>query len=310
MTRALYATAGHDDYIASCLWDGLQELLGWENVSCAGWNSGFHDYTRAGSACWRVGGHRTGTCLRHEDGVSYDLAVFNACHLNDHRDWHWGQNLLYRHLKPGGKVAVVEGGDGYNEVSYPPFKVDGYFRREIRPGFPYPEAPTHLTFSAPARWLEGSDSTRRKYDVLGVNSYFSHPMRWEILQRMFQTARRHVSLACSGAVSDDRWLDYLRSSKLCLCPPGGADSDCMRYAEAAACGAVPVFIGLPGKVREDWFSHENAFFCGSPNELPALLDHALGCDLDAMRGRLLDHVRRHMTTAAMARKVLSKVGLL
>lgn len=312
MIKCLMVTADHDDYIQSCLWDGLQEVLGEANVSETGFNPGLHSYTKAGSACWRVSGNRQGRCLQADDGPVYDLVVVNACHLNTHRDWHFVQNLLYRHAAPGAKVAMVEGGDGYNEVSWPPFKVDAYFRRETRPGYAYPAAVHHLTFSAPSRWLEGVrvEDGARTYDVLNVCSHFSHPTRFHTMQTMWQTTRHHISVACSGALSADRWLDYLRSSRLCVCPPGGADSDCMRFAEAAACGAIPIFVGLPEKAREDWFTHETAFFCGAPGELPLLLDSVLGTDLTGKRRKLLDHVSRHMTTAAMSRKVLGKVGLL
>lgn len=305
--KALFCTSYSDDFISAVVWDGLQEVLGEENVSDAAFSPCLHAYSPVRSPAWRVGGSRSGRCLDLADH-DYDLLVLNAALLRDH-DWHWPINLKTQFLRQGGKVALIEGGDGWNEINLPPFPVDAVFRREIALGVDYGPV-RHLTFAAPARWLPGSDRPERTWDIFNANSYPSNATRWDAASWMFRSSRRHFSLACTGGLPLDHYFNCMRDSRLAICCAGGGDSDCMRFAEAPACGAIPIFVGVPQKIRENWFEpEEHAFFCGAPDELPAVIDRALGMDLHAMRVRLLQHVWKYGTTAAMARRILQAVGM-
>ncbi len=337
--KVLFATSAGDDHHSACLWDGLCDLLGEENVYDAGFTPSLHAGSGWGGACARVGmggnmakpkdenevkgtngstgrvsGFRAGRCWSGE--TDFDLLVLNAAFLRDH-DWHWAHTMRLA-LKPGGKVAFCEGWDGAGEwhnpwtESNPPFPVDAVFRREFDPavGYGYP-CPVHsLLMACPRRWTDGSDNADRPIDVFYAANYTSHPLRWEVLSAMWQTRNPHRSIGASRGVGFENYFDFLRQSKLAICPPGAAAADSLRTWEVVACGAIPIFVGYPAYKREPWFAKDEAFHCDTAAQLPGVIDHALtGVDLTMMRLFLRDQVMANHTTRARAKRMLDLLGM-
>jgi hypothetical protein len=303
--KILFATTNGDDYMSACLWDGLQEVLGEENVADTGYAQNLHAMTADGPS-GRIGGHRNGRCLAHTDGPIYDLLVLNVVFLRDH-DWHWAISLQQSYLKPGGKTVLVEGNDNAWEVNSPGLPVDAVFRREMLAHDYGYGVPVHsLMMAAPSRWFADSDHDARPYDILCASSVAANPIRWGVLPAIFRTQRRPNAIVCSGGLGFAAYFSYLRQSKLSICAPGGG-SDCMHQWEAIAGGAIPVFVEHPGLIREPWFN-ETVFWSPTIADLPRVLDHALSLDLPAMRRRLREWALEHHTTAARARRLLRLTG--
>lgn len=314
--------------MACCLYDGLQEVLGEPNVVDAIGCPWLHNSELACDlwppaeserkldsffALDSISGQWEGRRLDRYD-KDFDLIVVHAC---ANRDGDWGRVLpLLDLLRPGGKVAFVEGWDAAWQVSRPDFRIDAYFRKEIMAGVGYPGLPHHLGFAAPARWFEPVpvEDAARPYDVVFVgNPDSAHPgnpeMRWRMLSDLFRTRRHHCSVAATRGLGVEEYWRLLRQAKLALCPAAADGADSLRTYEAVAAGAVPVFVGYPDHVREPWFTGEHAIFCDS-GTLVEHLDEALGHDQTAKRRALLAHAKEEHTTRARAEKLLRCVGLL
>ncbi len=305
--RVLFLTGLESDYISSVVWDGLQEVLGEENVVDSRFTPVLHSYTNSANAFWSVGGFRSGPCFNWSD-EPYDLIVYNASYRRDGHD-DFATTLREKYLKKDGKVVVVDGMDGYLDIGLPPFIFDCYLRREIRSGVQYQFPMESMEFACPQRWLEWKER-ERPYDIFVAHSLQPSHLRWEALSRVFQTSTRHQSIVCSShLVAGGAYFDYLRRSKIAICCPGAESSDCMRFAEVVASGCVPVFLGLPAKQREYWFMPENSFTCSNVDDLAAVLDDALAADLPAMRRSLMDRVRRLHTTRERAERLLRLAGV-
>lgn len=300
------------DFLASCLYDGLQEVCGHDNVidavGCdwlhAGSDGMGSDVVKAVS-CVRPGRNLT------EQGFALsDLIVLNAC-FNRECSWEWASKWL-NHLKPGGKVAYVEGWDAAWQVNDPEIHVDAYFRKEIASHVQYPMQPHPLTFAAPARWFDWQETGDRPIDV-----YFSGnpntclpsaPVRWPALGQVFRTHRTHRSIIVTSAsdVEYEGYLSMMRHSKLALCLPAADNADSFRTYEAVACGAIPIFVGYPNHVRDPWFPPELVYSC-SVEDLPEHIDEALAHDLTEKRQALIEWSRKNHTTRARAEKLLKVV---
>lgn len=300
--RVLFVSSWLADYVSACLFRGLQDVLGMEHVVLA---------TPIQTAQIPCQGQRV---LEHGDGP-FDLMVVCDAFIRE-ADWNWPTSLRTL-LRPGGKVAFVEGRDGANEYidplndCRPPFHCDAYFRREIDPSFHYPYGPIHhLTMAAPTEWIDdGHPLHKRDIDVFACFSPHEE-VRWGCLGAAFDTKEQGLrTIASSYSIGHEEYRKLLRNSKLCVCPSGGARSDTLRTYEAAATGAIPVFVNYPPWWRQDWFDDSNSFMAASAAELPQVLDHALSCDLPAMRGKLLEAVRKNHTCEARARKMLEVLGL-
>jgi hypothetical protein len=317
--KVLFATHDWDDYLASCLYDGLKEVLGAENVYDAGNNGAFHRLFDGYTPNHYICGCNLGPRLADAPDTKFDLLVINACFRAQYRDWHWPWTLR-QSLKVGGKVAYVEGGDQARDIndpataSCPPFPVDAIFRREIDPTVGYPYQCYHLDFAAPARWVE--ETRKEPHAPRPIDVFYaggpSHPLRYDMMRYLFH-GQRQFSFVLSRQenlypFTPPQYFSLLRRSKIALCPPGGAHcSSTMRVWEALACGALPIYLchqrryqspGLPGRR------------CDTLEELPRVLDQLLGWpDLDSYRERLLDEVACDHTTEARARKLLEAVGL-
>ncbi len=303
--KVLFATSKHPDYISGQLWDGLRSLLGNENVVDATGCDFLHrqddsgPIERTASPGEILGDHR-----------DFDLLVLNAC-FNRNHDWNWVQEIKAARLKPGARIAYVEGWDGANEIYPVPMHVDHVFRREYDPVIAYPYAPiTPLTMSAPLRWF---DEPRKKMadrfiDVICLSWWHAAPIRWECYQRVFDIAQRNKVVLAGGYLPYPMYWDRLKNSKLCICPPGGGNcSDTMRTYEAVACGTIPVFVGHPKRINDPWFASYDAFFCPHPNDIPPTLNRILSTnefDLQAMSDRLVQYGRTHHTTIARAATLL------
>ena len=317
--KVLVVSALSPDYVTSCLWDGLQEVLGEENVYDR-YSSPWLHYVSAreqpkphptlfscvASVC-DIGASRPGVSWYGEDG--FDLLVIHSCFR---RDRHWQEAWENeKWLRPGGKIAYVEGWDAAWQVHAPEGRVDAVFRKEIEPGYSYPYHPIYLTYAAPSRWVFNDFLTReRPCDLFfSGNPNSSHPnvpIRWPALGQVFQTKRMHNSFVSTFGMDRYEYMQMLRKSKLALCPSGADLTDTMRGFEAAACGAIPVLVGYPNYVRDDWWDGLCSFRC-APHEVASVLDEALANDLAGRRAALLERVQKHHTTAARARKFLEAV---
>ena len=323
--KCLFVTAREaTDHLASCLWDGLQEVLGEENVVDAVGHRLLHNYT-CGETEWQgetgdsrfgskdvlggISGRRHGRHLVDSE-ERFDLLVLNAAFLREF-DWSWADPWVNR-LNRGGKIAYVEGWDSAHEVHKPPIAVDAVFRKEIDPSFSYPYDCHHLTFAAPARWFHSEDETReRPFDVFYSGTTHSNAIRWATLAAVFQSRQHHKSIVSSKhmGVSVPAYFNYYRQSKLALCPASAEGADSLRTYEAVACGAIPLFVGYPSWRREEWFGGK-IFQCSRPDEVAAHIDAALDRDLPAMRRELLAFARQHHTTRARAEKLLRLTEIL
>jgi len=281
--KVLFCTSPQPDYLASCLWDGLQEVLGAENVRDAGHTPDFHSHqmeTPNQRLCSsRVGYHATSV----EQDV--DLMVLNACFTNTF-DWHWAWKMQNR-LKPGGKIAYVEGWDRAdqiqdpNQMSNPPFLVDAVFRREIDPNVAYPYRPYHLDFAAPARWFLTTKQLgmKRDIDVYFAGHCPTHAVRVAMMKEVASLAfRRDLTFVLGNGhpFIPEQHFNLLRRSRIALCPVGVENSSTLRTYEALACGAVPLFIGSPLRVRSGPDYEDGTYgACQHASELLPLIDTLL-----------------------------------
>lgn len=310
--RVLFVTCKRGDYISSVLWDGLIEVLGTENVKDAAHSSHLHPIPgedSTGDPQLNIGRNpkATDNYLQDTEG-NFDLMVIIDAVLCDF-SWEWVDSLRSR-LHPGAKVVFANGLDPADNEPIPPFPVDATFRREIDPRISYKVKPSPLLMAAPSRWFHkaGLEDSARSFDVF-YSGYPASPVRWESVSKMFQTKKRHQSIGSTGSAIPYRvFFDLLRRSKLGLCPPG-AGSDCIRQWEVIACGAIPIMVGHPPRIRDPWFSEDEIFTC-SVDDLPATIDRALSEDLTARRIRLTEKALAHHTTEARAKTMLRAVGLL
>lgn len=322
--KCLFVGPKSPDYLVSCVWDGLQEVLGEGNVVDAvdsPWlhkssadrmlheNTGGERALGGMEVVRLLGASREGCRLNVKDDP-YDFMVL-ASSFNRDRDWDWARQMRRDWVKPGGKVAYLEGWDAAWQVVPPEMQVDAVFRKEISRQVQYPYSPVHLTFAMPERLFVKQDG-HRPLDLFWSGNPDSchpdHPVRWPMLSRAFQCHTHHRSVMATYGFGFDAYFDLLRKTKLALCPSGADDTDSLRTMEAAACGAIPVFVGYPDHVRDPWFPPETCFTC-SVDELPGVIDEALKSDLAPKRAALLKHSREFHTTACRARKILQTLGL-
>jgi hypothetical protein len=316
--KVLFVGPTSPDHLMSCLWDGMQEVLGEANVFDGVGNPTLHTSTcessEGGDRCLgsfnilhKLGGEqRLGR--RHQQGERYDLVVVHSSYNRD-----YGPGWLAGHPSlPGAKIAYVEGWDAAWQIVPPEIIPDAVFRKEIDPTVSYPYQPQHLTFAAPTHW-HVQPSQERPWDVVFIgNPDSAHPgnleMRWKMCARVFATKRHHKAVVASRGLGFDAYFQLLRSSRLALCPAAADGSDSLRTYEAAACGAIPVFVGYPDYRRADWFDQETAIFC-TPDSLADQIDDALSSPkLESMRRRMIENAKRNHTTKARALKVLKALG--
>src|SRR5215469_925488 len=95
--KILFATHDEADYLASCLWDGFQEVVGVENVYDAGNNFTLHEapLVQSNYAPYHNVSSGRGNGKRLNIERNFDLLVLNACFLKNH-DWHYAINLSHR----------------------------------------------------------------------------------------------------------------------------------------------------------------------------------------------------------------------
>jgi hypothetical protein len=321
--KVLFLTSRSNDYMASCLWDGLQEVLGEENVVdaigcdwlhkseldvlCRDHGEAFPDLHHI-PVLSAISGSREGRTWDDSEG-NFDLLIAFSCVNRDLTD---PSIASYRQLlRPGGKVAWVEAWDAAWQIVPPPFAVDAVFRKEISPRVVYPYDCHHLTFAMPRRlFLPHAESVPRPLDVFFAGNpdtcLPSHPVRWPMLSQVFRTKKTHRSVIASRGVGFHTYSGMLHQTKLALCPPGADDSDTLRVYEVAAYGAIPVFVGYPEYTRDHWFPSETCFRC-VPETLPEHIDEALAHSLDDRRKALVTHAREYHTTAVRAKRLLEVV---
>jgi hypothetical protein len=307
--KALFVTHKESDYISSCLWDGLQELLGEDNVYDAV-NCPYLHASNLPNPSRSISALRPGRTIYHDRNLQCDLMVLNACFLRDF-DGHLAVNLKNQFLKPHSKIAYVEGWDSdreihwMDEIGVAPYAV---FRRELNPKVRYPYTCRCLMMSAPMRWF--SEAVYRPIDVFYTAQCNISDPRWDSLNQIFATQTRHKSLIGSYGVSTDRYFEYLSQAKLAVCPIGAAGCfDCLRTWEAVACGAIPIFVGWPDRIRNPWFADDEIFWCHEARQLPGIIDRALGMDLNAMRIKMQANAKQNHTTMARAKRLLDIIGL-
>lgn len=319
--KVLFITSKTMDVLASCLYDGIQEVLGEENVVDAvgcPWlhKSEAHDLCVPDSRAnidhrpvvTNIGASREGKRLREEDKGSFDLLILHSSFNRDH-GWDWARGWR-GWLKPEGKVAYVEGWDAAWQIHPPEMPVDVVFRKEISKTVQYPYEPLHLSFAMPFRcFFPGAEVAKRHYDLSFVGNpdacHPAHPVRWPALAKVFQTKRTHYSVIATRGLGFDAYYDLLRESKLALCPASADDADSLRTYEAVACGAIPIFVGYPDHIRDPWFP--DAFHC-TVETLADHIDEALGNDLSHRRHAMMQHAYKHHTTGARVKRLLEAVS--
>jgi hypothetical protein len=308
--KVLFVSSRSNDYVASCLWDGLGELLGENNVYDAVNAPSLHLGTDD-NPCSRISASRKGRTLSDNDGP-FDLMVINACFL---REYEWGLvRVLRERLTKDARIAFIEGWDSATEVHEPPFPVDAIFRREIDPRRSYPynrvgnKQPHSLMMAAPRRWFCHTDD--RPFDVFYAANVETTPFRWDVLSKMWQTKTKHKSIGASCSITFSKYFDVLHTHKLAICPPGAGEcGDCLRTWEVVAAGCIPIFVEDKRYTREPWFADDECFRVQHPDMLPYKIDEALSMDLKPMRDKMQAHVLAEHTTAARASRLLKLTGL-
>lgn len=336
------------DFLALGLWDGLQEVLGEENVVDAVGSPNLHAdlcdevvfdggtefspercYGNDPNNCTTIGGRRNGRIL-DADECGFDLLVITA-QFTTGRDsnkwdgpgcpWEWVRGFLPR-LRKGGRVAYVEPWDSCSQVQRPELRVDAYFRKEMHPEFRYLGKPHHLTYAAPRRWFNGLETAdgldrpqglERIFDVLFIGYPGSNPARGKMLEVATRSRLVKKYLLANVArinIPSTSYFRLLRQAKVVLCPASAAGAEPLRNYEAVASGAIPLLIGYPPWRRDNWLAErDRCFHCQTPEEVPRQLDIALGeRDLSKIRRAMVDYALGHWTTAAMAKKLLRFSG--
>ena len=324
--KVLYLTSTIPDHMAMVLWDGLQELIGEENVVDVNRVSFLHrdgceaahprtgnQNERSFSSNWLAHDLSASRQGRHweADEKNFDLLVLNASFImNQGWDavWTW-----INYLKPNcrHKVALIEGEDSSRDIVKPCLACK-VFRKEVDYG-PYPYRPYPLSFAVPQRWLWTKDTEdHRTCDVFFVgNPEVDGCNRWQMMQNVFATSRKHRAVIASRGLAPDVdiYFALLQRSKLALCPSSAAGADSWRTYEAVAMGAIPVFLEYPARVREPWFNEKNCF-AGSAANVHDIIDWALAGDLGNMRQNLREHVRQFHTTRYRAQTLLQRMGFI
>jgi hypothetical protein len=307
--RVLFASFDGGDYLASMLLDGLQEVLGWENVADAGNNQYFHRFPEKPRdpnemIC------STRKCKKAVDEDDFDLLVLNAAFLRQH-DWHFALRCRER-LLPWGKIAYVEGWDSAHEVHNPltecgpPFHVDAVFRREIDPDFSYPYAAHHLDFAAPARWFEETEqkSLTRDIDVFWIGTNHSCPVRPRMVEEALKLGDK-FNVVVHGEHRYTAWehLDMLRRSKIALIPPGADYCNCLACWCAIAAGAVPVFVEHPRRTCEPNFFNIVGAWC-QVESLADTVKMLMAVDCKNIHDDVLSYGKMWHSTKTRAEKLL------
>jgi hypothetical protein len=302
--KVLFAASAQPDYQMACLWDGLQEVLGPENVYDAADAPYLHQKNFPHPAA-QIAAHREYDSPLY---VSFDLMIVSTSFLKDGKDWHWPLSLLSR-LKKNAKIALLEGWDSAHEVhdprreAVPPLVPDAVFRREIDPGFAYPYEPHHLGFAAPMRWFHEPTIFGRAPQALFAGNVY--PERGQLLDLLRAPEPLGFPLLVMRGLPQEGCLAALWAVKIALCPSGAERSDCLRTYEAVSQGAVPLFIDYPPWRREPWFGVEHCFSVDASVNLANFIPDALEQMTDYMSKMVFQHAREHHTTKARAEKVLS-----
>ncbi len=315
--KVLFASAANSpDMSAGFLWDGLQTLLGPENVADATYGKALRGSPEGWWANdrpirWNPEGHR---CPQPSED-DFDLLVATSTFLRDH-DWRWLQDLGDRNLKRSGKKVWFETLDGAADFIQPLIQFDAVFKREIDPGFPYPylHPPLSLLCGVPERWFSDPKygwTDQKEYDVFNVSNAFStgHPTRWNSLSATFGTTRRYHALVGTSCLNPNWiYLEIARKFKLIVEGPGAEGaSDNGHTWEGIGLGGISLFVEQSCRPRWPWFTGEHCFWCASTHDLPSAIDRAMGSDLDAMRLRLKAHVLEWHTTEKRAGQFLHMI---
>ncbi len=315
--KCLFVTCKNSpDYLSATIFDGLQEVLGESNVVDAVHSPWLHQSFL--DAAYGTGPHpevrmltgsREGAYLDDGHENDFDLMVVNAAFT---RDFKWDRVRSWAtRLKPGGKVAFVEGWDAAWQVTPLEIPVHAYFRKEIKPGVSYHQEPHHLSFAMPARMFQPTDLPRPVDVFFAGNPRSCHPdrpVRWPMCKQVFSTRGMHHAVV--STVDMGGWEPYweiMKKSKLALVPPGADDCESLRCYEAAAAGAIPILLCYPAYRREPWFPPETCFECGLEG-LADCIDNALATNLTGRRAHLVEYAKKHHTTRSRAEKILEVLG--
>jgi hypothetical protein len=315
--KVLFASAANSpDMSAGFLWDGLQTVLGAENVADAtdgkslrGKPEGMWANDRP--IRFQPLGHRVPV-----DGEDdFDLLVATSTFLRDH-DWRWLQDMCDRRLKRSAKKVWFETLDGAADVVVPQLGFDAVFKREIDPvvKYPYQHKPLSLLCAVPERWFTEPKygwTDEKPYDVFNVSNALStgHPTRWNSLSPTFCTTKRYHVLAGTSCLNPNWiYLEIARKFKLIVEGPGAEGaSDNGHLWEGIGLGGIPLFVQQSCRPRWPWFTAEHCFWCDRPEDLPGAIDRAMDMDLDAMRLRLKAHTLEWHTTEKRAKQFLQMI---
>jgi hypothetical protein len=320
--KVLFASAAHTpDMSAGFLWDGLQSLLGVQNVADATAGTALRgkpegQWANDRPIRWRFPGkHRTPR--PGED--DFDLLVATSTFLRDH-DWTWLNDLRQKKLKKDGKFVWFETLDGSADFFTLQHDVDAVFKREIDPGMrevyarAWGHPPLSLLCGIPERWFSDPVygwTDQKPYDVFNVSNAVStgNPTRWNSLSATFATSRRiHALAGTATLLPNEIYLRVARNFKLIVEGPGGEGaSDNGHLWEGISLGGIPLFVGQSCRPRWPWFSGEHCFWCDRTEQLPATIELALDSDLDAMRLRLREHCLKWHTTEKRAGQFLQMI---
>lgn len=315
--KVLFVSAADSpDLSAGFLWDGLQTVLGPENVADAMRGTALRGLPEGKWANSRPIRYFEKHRVPEIDEDDFDLLIATSTFLRS-RDWNWLGTLAADRLKKGAKVVWFDTLDGAADIVVPQVPVDAIFKREIDPAIHYARhypQPLSLLTAMPERWLYDEKygwTENKPYDVFNVSNAVTTgwPTRWNSLSPTFGTSRRTHALAGAGVLQPNWvYLHVMRMFKLVVDSPGaeGASDSCRTW-ETIAAGGIPLFLEQQCRPRWPWFTGEHCFWCDRVEELAGAIEKALDSDLQARRLRLREHVLKYHTTEQRARQFLLMV---
>jgi hypothetical protein len=314
--KVLFASAKDTpDMSANFLFDGLQTLLGPENVADAADGTALRGSPEGKWANSRPLQYFEDHRVPQPGEFDFDILVATSTFLRD-QSWAWLETMKQLRLKHGGKMVWFDTLDGAADGFVPPFPVDAVFKREIDPAvqYKYGHPPLSLLCGVPERWFTDQIygwTDQKAYDVFNVSNAVTTgvPTRWQSLSPTFCTSKRYNTLAGAGVLQPNSiYLHVARMFKLIVeCPAGEGASDNGHLWEGIGLGGIPIFVQQACRPRWPWFTDEHCFWCDRPEDLPAAIERAMDSDLDAMRLRLKDHVLAQHTTKERARQFLQMI---
>lgn len=321
MKVLLFTDKGHD-YIASTLYFGLCEVLGSENVIDFMGSPPYHPPYRENVdfPIYRYS-YYPGT-PRQEELLPFERRVLPFIESGEiaavfiffswERSYSWDiVRYWISRIRSNPKIAFINGDDRIRPSTAPPEFLKSYvFQREILHSQNYPYKPIPLYMAIPERELVTSlGNPHIDISYLGNPS---HPSRAEVAQVVSRSQKLRFLVSNGSLLGWPEYIGVSRQSKFVFCPPG-AGWDCFRTYEAAAAGAIPVFLHPDCSVisQPHFYPLTTAIYGKNVEVAVRRVEESVESGTWKERRRLVwSHTHEYHTTRARAQYVLKEMNLL